>query len=81
MFGLVYVDEEQGIDGTPNESLTPRQIEVLSALARGATTKQIAESLDISIMTVRNHVRALLRALGVHSRLEAVVAARRRGLV
>jgi PAS domain S-box-containing protein len=61
--------------------LTPRQHEVLEALAHGAATAQIAESLVISPETVRNHVRGLLRALHVHSRLEAVVEARRRGLL
>jgi PAS domain S-box-containing protein len=61
--------------------LTPRQHEVLQALARGESTAQIAERLVISPETVRNHVRGVLRALRVHSRLEAVVEARRRGLL
>jgi len=50
-------------------------------LAQGASTVQIADRLVISTETVRNHVRALLRALRVHSRLEAIVEARRRGLL
>ena len=60
-------------------SLTPRQSEVLDRLAEGMTTEQIAGALGVSRETVRNHVRAILRILGVHSRLEAVVEARRRG--
>jgi PAS domain S-box-containing protein len=52
--------------------LTPRQAEVLALLERGRTTKQIAEELHLSVETVRNHVRRLLKNLGVHSRLEAV---------
>lgn len=56
--------------------LTPRQSEVLRMLERGRSTRQIAEELHLSPETVRNHVRHVLRALGVHSRLEAVTLAR-----
>jgi PAS domain S-box-containing protein len=65
----------------PSGGLTPRQAEVLRALSRGWSTRQIAETLGISVETVRNHVRAVLRAFGVHSRLQAVADARRRGIV
>ena len=61
--------------------LTPRQLEVLHLLAQGHSTAQIAERLAIQPETVRNHIRGLLRALGVHSRLQAVSEARRRGLI
>jgi DNA-binding CsgD family transcriptional regulator len=61
--------------------LTPRQLEVLHLLDDGLSTPQIAERLGISIETVRNHIRAILRTLGVHSRLQAVTEARKRGLV
>jgi PAS domain S-box-containing protein len=57
--------------------LTPRQAEVLRLLEQGRSTRQIAEDLHLSSETVRNHVRHVLRALGVHSRLEAVALARR----
>jgi DNA-binding NarL/FixJ family response regulator len=57
--------------------LTPRQAEVLHLLEDGRSTSQIAVELHLSQETVRNHVRHLLRALGVNSRLEAVAAARR----
>ena len=63
----------------PHPDLTPRQNEVLQLLAEGFSTDQIAGELHVSRETVRNHVRHLLRALRVHSRLEAVAAARRRG--
>ena len=56
--------------------LTPRQSEVLRLLARGYSTKQIARELHLSPETVRNHIRHLFRALGVHSRIEAVAVAR-----
>jgi DNA-binding CsgD family transcriptional regulator len=62
-------------------SLTPRQLEVLHLLDHGFSTPQIAEQLGVSTDTVRNHIRALLRTLGVHSRLQAVAEGRRRGLI
>jgi PAS domain S-box-containing protein len=66
--------EEQG---APHPHLTPRQAEVLRLLQKGHSTKQIAQELHVSTETVRNHVRHIFRALGVHSRLEAVAAAGR----
>jgi PAS domain S-box-containing protein len=56
-------------------NLTPRQAEVLELLERGRSTRQIAEELHLSSETVRNHIRHLLRAIGAHSRLEAVAIA------
>ncbi len=61
--------------------LTPRQGEVLALLAKGLSTSEIQARLFLSEPTVRNHIRAILRALGCRSRLEAVVRARERGLV
>lgn len=61
---------------TPHADLTPRQAEVLRLLEQGRSTRQIADELHLTTATVRNHVRYLLRALGVNSRLEAVAAAR-----
>jgi PAS domain S-box-containing protein len=61
--------------------LTPRQREVLDLLGSGASTEQIAAQLHLSRETVRNHVRNVLRALGAHSRLEAVALAHRQGLL
>jgi PAS domain S-box-containing protein len=60
--------------------LTPRQSEVLRMLEHGRSTRQIAQELQLSPETVRNHVRHVLQALGVHSRLEAVTLARRQQL-
>lgn len=65
----------------PHPHLTPRQAEVLRLLEHGRSTEQIAGQLHLSIETVRNHIRAVLRALHVHSRLEAVAVARREHLV
>jgi len=54
------------------ERLTPREFEILSMLADGKTTAGIALELVISIETVRSHVKAVLRKLGVHSRTAAI---------
>ena len=74
VFGQVTHDEPE--DSPAHPALTPRQAEVLRLLERGYSTRQIANELHLSLDTVRNHVRGLLRALGVHSRLEAVAVAR-----
>lgn len=62
-------------------SLTKRQLQVLRLLAEGKSTGQIAQELRLSRTTVRNYVAGLLAALGAHSRLEAVVTARRLGII
>jgi PAS domain S-box-containing protein len=59
----------------PPLELTPRQTEVLRLLEQGRSTDEIASQLHLSRDTVRNHVRGLLRSLGVKSRLEAVALA------
>jgi PAS domain S-box-containing protein len=59
----------------PDLNLMPRQAQVLELLERGRSTAQIAEDLHLSIETVRNHIRHVLRATGAHSRLEAVAIA------
>jgi len=75
VFGQV-VDVENEPPPPPHPHLTPRQIEVVHLLERGRTTQQIADELHLSPETVRNHIRRLMRALGAHSRLEAVFLAR-----
>jgi DNA-binding NarL/FixJ family response regulator len=54
-------------------ALTSRQLAVLDLLARGLSNKLIARDLDISDMTVKAHVTAILRKLGVSSRAQAIV--------
>jgi DNA-binding CsgD family transcriptional regulator len=81
VFGIVDVDAARSVPPPLRAGLTRRQFEVLRALARGASTAQLAEEFNLSRETVRNHVRGILRALHVHSRLAAVAEARRRGLI
>jgi len=61
-------------------TLTPRQLEVLGALARGLANKQIARELGISEGTVKQHVNAILFELGVSNRTEAVYLLARLGI-
>lgn len=65
---------------TGETPLTPREGQVLRMLSAGATNKQIAESLDISTETVKEHVQHLLRKLGLTDRTQAAVWAVRNGL-
>ena len=60
--------------------LTSRELEILRALADGASTAQISRSLGIRPMTVQSHVKNILSKLGVHSKVEAVTLAWRFGL-
>jgi DNA-binding NarL/FixJ family response regulator len=54
--------------------LTPRQTEVLALLLKGQPNKLIARELNLSVETVKDHVAAVLRTLGVSSRTQAVLA-------
>lgn len=65
----------------PGTDLTNREREVLSLLAQGSKTGDIAQSLSISPSTVRNHIRNILQKLNAHSRLEAVAYAFKNGIV
>ena len=66
--------------GAALERLTPRETEILSALASGHTANEIAASLGISALTVQSHMKSILAKLGVHSKIEAVTLAWRHGL-
>jgi len=63
------------------EALTARETEVLELLARGHANKQIASSLYVSEKTVKAHVSAILKKLGVQSRTQAALHAVETGLV
>ncbi|MBI5040286.1 MAG: response regulator [Gammaproteobacteria bacterium] len=67
-------------DPSPFSELTPRESEILVLLAEGQSNKAIARNLGISDGTVKLHVKAILRKLGVHSRVEAAVIAVEQGM-
>ncbi len=81
VFGLLSRPPSPPKSPQPHAKLTPRQRQVLGLLAHGSSTHQIAELLHLSRETVRNHVRGVLQALEVHSRVEAVATARADGLL
>jgi two-component system nitrate/nitrite response regulator NarL len=64
----------------PFAELTPREREILECIADGSSNKMIARALDITDGTVKLHVKAILRKLGVRSRVEAAVAAVEHGM-
>jgi two-component system nitrate/nitrite response regulator NarL len=64
----------------PFAELTPREHEILECIADGLSNKMIARALDITDGTVKLHVKAILRKLGMRSRVEAAVAAVEQGL-
>lgn len=74
---MIELDNPE-VDGVPNAltSLTERQQQVIKLLSEGYPNKVIARQLGISPSTVKVHVHAAFRALGVHSRLAAVAAIR-----
>ena len=68
-----------GVDraGMAGLGLTPRQSDVLTLLLKGLPNKLIARELNVSVETVKDHVAAVLRALGVGSRTQAVLVVSR----
>jgi PAS domain S-box-containing protein len=73
--------EQEAADRAAIEQLTPRELELLQALAEGLDGGAIAERLHISRRTERNHFTNILNKLGVHSRLQALVLALRYDVV
>ena len=61
--------------------LTPRETEILTHMARGQFNKQIAQVLNISEQTIKNHITSILRKLDANARTEAVITALKRGLI
>jgi len=79
MVGLgMTVFQPQVQDGA---SLTPREREVLDLIARGATNREIADTLHLSPHTIHEHTSSLYRKLGARNRADAVQRAHRLGLI
>ncbi|RJP54574.1 MAG: DNA-binding response regulator [Anaerolineaceae bacterium] len=67
--------------GNPFHPLSDREMEVLTCVVRGMSNKEIANLLEISHQTVKNHVTSILRKFGVDDRTQAVIYALKRGWV
>lgn len=81
---LAQVLRDEVAESSParqGQALTPRELDVLRALASGGSNAAIGARLGISEHTVRNHVHALLGKLGARNRTDALTTAVRRGLV
>lgn len=81
---LWFADQDPAAGGSDDaelaerlESLTPQQFRVLMMIADGLLNKQIAYELEISEATIKAHVTAILRKLGLYSRTQAAVIAER----
>ncbi|MBS0316337.1 MAG: response regulator transcription factor [Proteobacteria bacterium] len=71
---------DPGSGSSPFDALSPRELEILRAIAQGASNKEIGRNLGIAEATVKNHVQQVLRKLGVSSRVHAAVIATEAGL-
>jgi DNA-binding NarL/FixJ family response regulator len=74
------VAREAEVAGVFHEDLTPRELEVLQEVAKGATNRQIAETLFIAENTVKIHLRNILDKLHLQNRIQAATYALREGL-
>jgi DNA-binding NarL/FixJ family response regulator len=77
----VAIARRRGSNRRSIEQLTPRELEVLRALAEGLASREICERLYIAPNTLRTHVQNIMSKLRVHSKLEAVAFALRHKLV
>lgn len=67
--------DEHTVTAQQLETLTRKQLQVLEHMTRGESNKMIAYHLDIAETTVKAHVSAILRKLGVHNRVQAILSA------
>lgn len=74
------VQTQKPANDRPDVTLTPRETEVLAALCRGQTNKEIARALSLSEPTIKLHVKTLYRRLGATNRTQAAMIARNMGL-
>jgi DNA-binding CsgD family transcriptional regulator len=72
---------ESASTDSPDAALSPREIDVLAQVALGATNAEAATRLSVRAETVKSYLRSAMSKLGAHSRHEAVVLARRAGLL
>lgn len=82
------LDNNKSLNHNPNtdnsgkgKTLTNRQSQVLGLVAQGMSNKQIAYEIGVSEATVKLHINALLRAMGVTNRTQAVITAQKMGII
>jgi len=78
---LVVLGQTETPPARVQTALTPRQLEVLERVCLGLPNREIAQQLDMHEKTVKAHVTAVFRALGVVNRAQAIESARASGLV
>ncbi len=71
----------QPLPAQPAHDLSDREIEILEQLSKGLRYEQVGQNLHISTGTVRKHIENIYRKLQVHNKLEAVDAARKKGVI
>ena len=71
---------QQDVPGDANVPLTPRELQTLRLIAMGLSNREIADTMGISVETVKEHVQNMLRKTSLHDRTQAAVWALRNGL-
>jgi len=77
----VLAREKNGRDGLHLGGLTTRELEILLEMTKGATDREIARKIYISMTTVKSHIRSIFRKIGARNRTQAVVYVLKNGLV
>jgi DNA-binding NarL/FixJ family response regulator len=80
LISRLMVQRDRRVDHQAND-LSRRELDVLDAMARGYSDREIADHLVVSLNTARKHVQNVIRKLGAHSKLEAVITAMRDGII
>lgn len=69
------------VPALPVPPIRPREVEVLKLMAVGLTTREVALELHLSLNTVRSYTQALMEKLGAHTRVQAIVLAKRMDII
>jgi two-component system, NarL family, response regulator LiaR len=78
---LLHATRERERGGDPLQRLTPRELDVLTAVAKGQSNRDISRTLRISEETVKTHVSSILAKLGLADRTQAAIYALRHGII